>query len=83
MTIAGSFEVLLIATGVALGLFLLVFWVWMLVDCLTKEPVAEDRLVWTLVICLTQLLGAALYYFLRYRRRDQARLARQRPGLAG
>jgi hypothetical protein len=69
----------LIAIGITFGLSLLAFWLWMLVDALTREPSADDRLVWTLVICLTQLLGAALYYLLRYRRRGLAELVVPNP----
>ena len=54
----------------------------MLVESLTKEK-AEDRLVWTLVICVTKFLGAVLYYFLRHRRRARADLALRRPRPAG
>ena len=30
----------------------------------------KDRLVWVLVIIFTKIIGAALYYFLRYRKRN-------------
>ena len=58
-----------------LGLAFLAFWVWMIVDCLRHESRAgHDRLVWVLVIVLAKLLGAAIYYFARYRPR-RARLS--------
>ena len=38
----------------------------MLVDCLTKEPsTGNDKIVWAVVILVTHLLGASLYFFLR------------------
>ncbi|WP_425396287.1 PLD nuclease N-terminal domain-containing protein [Aeoliella sp.] len=43
-----------------------VFWLWMLIECLTKEPSeGNDKLVWGLVIFLGSFPGALLYYFLR------------------
>jgi hypothetical protein len=49
-----------------IGLLGTVFWLWMLVDCLTKEPsTGNDKIVWAIVILVTHLLGAALYYFIR------------------
>lgn len=64
------FAAVLAVTGLVLVVSLIAFWVWMLVDCLTREPgEGNDRVVWLLAIVLTKLIGAALYYFLRYRRR--------------
>jgi len=69
-------EILLVAVALPSALALLGFWIWMLIDCLTHEPKkGNDRLVWALVIVFTKLLGALLYYFMRYRRRDDLRLA--------
>jgi len=46
------------------------FSIWMLVDCVTHEPsVGNDKLVWTLVILLTQPIGAFIYYFARHSKR--------------
>ena len=54
------------------GMFLIigvlgtVFWVWMLIDCATKEPSeGNDKIIWVLIIVLTHLIGAAIYYFVR------------------
>jgi len=47
-------------------LLLLAFWVWMLVDCATKEPSAgNDKVIWILVIIFTHWIGALIYYFVR------------------
>ena len=60
----------------ALGISLLVFWVWMLVDCLRHESTqGKDRLVWALVIIFTKIIGAAIYYFVRYRHRGRLEIA--------
>ena len=61
--------------GFALGgglfiVFLLVaivaslFWVWMLIDCLTSSLATTEKLVWVIVILFTHLLGALLYFFI-------------------
>ena len=43
-----------------------VFWIWMLIDCLTNEPSeGNDKLAWLLVIILLHGLGALLYFFIR------------------
>jgi hypothetical protein len=41
----------------------LIFWIWMLVDCLTRKKF-EDKLIWVLVLVFLNVLGAILYYFL-------------------
>ena len=65
----GPWEILLI-------LFVLIptiFWVWMLIDCATKE---ESRIPWLLVILFAGWLGAAIYFFVR-------KLPRKEPTAAG
>lgn len=49
-----------------LGVAGTILWVWMLVDCVTKEPSAgNDKIVWVLVILFTHLLGALVYLLVR------------------
>jgi prolipoprotein diacylglyceryltransferase len=67
--------------GVAIGLVLLywifiivafVLWIWMLVDCITKEPSeGNDKIVWILVVALTGIIGALIYLFYRRPQRKQ------------
>ena len=48
------------------------FWIWMLVDCATKEPSqGNDKIVWILVIALTHWLGALIYFLIRRPQRKQ------------
>ena len=43
-----------------------VFWIWMLIDCLTQEPSeGNDKLIWTLVIIFTHGVGALIYLLVR------------------
>ena len=42
------------------------FWIWMIVDCATKEPSGtNDKIIWILVIVFVHFLGALIYYFAR------------------
>jgi len=61
------------------------FWIWMLIDCATKEPSAgNDKIVWLLIIVFTHIVGALIYYFVRRRPRlfaesQHASVVPQRP----
>jgi len=48
-----------------IGVLGTVFWLWMLIDCLVNEPSGNEKILWAIVILLTHLLGALLYYFIR------------------
>jgi hypothetical protein len=38
----------------------------MIIDCATNEPAeGNDKLIWILVIVLTNWIGALIYYFVR------------------
>jgi len=51
---------------VVLGMGGTILWVWMLIDCATREPSdGNDKIIWMLVILFTHLLGALIYYFVR------------------
>jgi nitrate reductase gamma subunit len=41
-----------------------ILWIWMIIDCATQEPSeSNDKIVWLLVILLTHVVGALIYYF--------------------
>ena len=47
-----------------------VFWIWMIVDCATKEPsTGNDKVVWIIIIVCMHFIGALVYYFARRRPR--------------
>ena len=49
-----------------LGLAAFAFWIWMLVDCLTKESSeGNDKIVWVLIILFLNWLGALIYMLVR------------------
>ena len=52
--------------GLAVSVAGTVFWIWMIIDCVTKETDENNnRLIWVLIIVLTHVIGAAIYYFVR------------------
>jgi nitrate reductase gamma subunit len=54
----------LIVLCVVIAIF--AFWIWMIVDCATKEPSeGNDKLVWIVIILFAQIIGALIYYFVR------------------
>ncbi len=70
----GLFLVLAILAVVAvfsIGLFAL--WIWMLIDCATREPEGSEKIVWILVIIFLHGLGALIYLFARKLPRDRQR----------
>lgn len=49
-----------------IGILGTLFWIWMLIDCATKEPSeVNDKVIWILVILFTHFIGALIYYFVR------------------
>ncbi|MBT9149200.1 MAG: hypothetical protein DDT28_00621 [Dehalococcoidia bacterium] len=41
-------------------------WIWMIVDCATKESSeSNNKIVWILVILLTHWIGAFIYFLVR------------------
>lgn len=55
-----------------LGLAALAFWIWMLVDCMRREPPESlEKLTWALVILLGTIVGALVYYLIRKLPRDR------------
>lgn len=59
--------------GSSFGLFFLllgitgtILWIWMIVECATKEPnQGNEKIVWILVIIFTHWIGALIYLFVR------------------
>ena len=49
---------------VALAAF--AFWLWMLIDVITKCPSEENKkVIWILVVIFTGIIGAIVYYFVQ------------------
>jgi hypothetical protein len=45
------------------GILVTVFWIWMLIDCLTSSMPANEKILWFLVIFFLPLIGSLIYYF--------------------
>jgi hypothetical protein len=49
-----------------LGIGAIILWIWMLVECATKERTeGNDKLIWILVIVLAGWIGALIYLLAR------------------
>lgn len=62
----GPSEVAILAVVAVVAGLPFLFWIWMIVDCTTKEPSeGNDKLIWIVVILLGYFIGALIYYFAR------------------
>jgi hypothetical protein len=56
--------IMMVLLVIPLCLALFAFWIWMLVDSIKNESLSgNERIAWVLVIALTHLLGAIIYFF--------------------
>ena len=55
-------------SGLSLLIFLAasIFWIWMLIVAATKERSTGDKILWVIIIIFTHIIGALIYYFVRY-----------------
>lgn len=59
-------ELVIILVMLLGGLVVTAFWIWMLVDCIQKEPSeGNDKVVWVIVIALAGWIGALIYLLAR------------------
>ncbi len=59
-------QLLLVVPICLIGILGTVFWIWMLIDCATKESSqGNEKIVWIVVIAVTHILGAAIYFLVR------------------
>ena len=50
---------------IVIALLASIFWLWMLIDCLTSNMPSTEKLIWFLVIFFLHLLGAIIYFALK------------------
>jgi len=77
-TFAGGFTILfccIYVVALLVAIATLVLWIWMLIDVITRDDnkfgttISENsKLVWLLIILLTSWVGAAIYYFVVYKK---------------
>jgi hypothetical protein len=51
------------------SIFASIFWIWMLIDAAINERDTTDKVIWVLIVLFLHFVGAAVYYFVRYRAR--------------
>ncbi len=62
----GIIEIVIALFVLGLGAAGTAFWIWMLVECITRESSeGNDKLVWVLVIIFTHWIGALIYLIVR------------------
>jgi hypothetical protein len=47
-----------------IGILTSIFWIWMLIDCLTSNKPAAEKIIWLLVIIFLHVLGAVIYFIM-------------------
>ena len=56
----------LLLFGGCIGLVGTVLWIWMIIDCATKETEqGNTKIVWVLIIVFTHWIGALIYLLVR------------------
>jgi hypothetical protein len=56
----------IMALVAVLALASFAFWLWMLIDAITRIPSGGNtKLIWILVIVFTGVIGALIYYFVQ------------------
>jgi len=62
LSLIGTSEILILLLGVPLVLGLFVLWAGSLVHCIRNTSIPDtNRIIWTVVICMTHVIGAVLY----------------------
>jgi hypothetical protein len=48
-----------------LGLIGLLFWLWMIYECATREPNSAEKVLWLLLVVLAPVIGSLIYFLVR------------------
>ncbi len=51
--------------GGALELLGLLFWLWMIYECATREPNSAQKVLWLLLVVLVPDIGSLIYFLVR------------------
>lgn len=71
----GFVELILLLPFLLISFVGTIFWLWMLIDCLTNEPgEGNDKLIWVLVIVFIPVIGSLIYFFLQRPKRRGGKL---------
>jgi len=71
MLLSVLFSLICYCIPLLIGLGLLAIWIWMLVDLLQRDdkdfgPGTNNKVIWLLVLLLTNWIGSIVYYFMIY-----------------
>jgi uncharacterized membrane protein len=62
----GLVELFMILAFLVVSIVTTAFWIWMLVDCATKDQQERrSQITWIIIIALTHFIGAVVYFFVR------------------
>ena len=62
----GGLGVLELLFFLVVAVIVTVFWIVMLIECATKETeIGNTKVAWIIIIAVTHIIGAAIYYFVR------------------
>lgn len=62
--LGGLAAMMMLLFASVIGLAYIVFWIWMLVDCLTNNGISgSEKVAWVLVILLLHFFGPLIYLF--------------------
>jgi len=64
-----------------LALLAAIFWIWVLVEVMRSDMPNDEKLLWVLVVVFLNIIGAALYLLIAYKKAPALRKGR-RPALA-
>ena len=57
----GAFMIVIWIVGIAAT----IFWIWMLIDCLTSAMPTNEKLLWAVVMLIVPVIGSLIYFFVK------------------
>jgi len=64
-----TFVLFIVLSILALVIFFIVFWLWMLVDCLSSELDVTNKLFWVIIMLAFNFIGALAYLIIAKKRK--------------
>ena len=57
-------DIIMLPLMIVLTISALIFWIRMIIDCAKRDFANQnEKIVWLIVICITQIIGALAYWF--------------------
>lgn len=70
----GPIAILFMFVVLAVAIFLVIAWIWMIIDCLIRNfKEGSERIAWLLVLIFLSVIGAIIYYFMVFRKKLKRR----------